>query len=874
MNKYRIVIPLVLGVLLAAAVSMAASQTAPLSVNSGQHFLPPYENSRDRFGFDSGPVSDYDVSLLNAGWYSNWGAGVAPSHPDQLAYVQLVRFSAGSDPRDPELVTFSPGKATIAKIAAANPGSLWLLANEPDSVYQGAPIYPEVYAVVYHNLYEYIKGLDPSALIANGGIVQPTPCRLTYLDIVWDTYLDTFGEPMPVDVWNIHAFILREVYNSWGASTPPGVDRNCAMDYTVEQADDMDIFVDNLKDMRAWMKDKGQQNKPLIISEYGVLWPAWYAPQFDAQRVSQFMTRTFDLFLYETDPEIGYPADDYRLVQAWAWYSLSDDRQYNGYLFRSSSKAISAMGQAFADYTAALSDTHKADLSAQLVANWPSFSPTLTESVTFTTSVAGFIGNLGKAPASDVLARFEIVAEGGTTMLGQDAFYDVPARFGDTVLVDPLPATLALPGRHQLRLSLDPEERVDELREWNNVATVTLDLRPDLQPLTLTHHLSGSAPQGRSLELMVNLGNPGGWGAASGSAAVYLEGIDEGNLAISQTLPVPTLAAGGSVSLTTSFPFSPGLYVLRVLADADDAVVESDEDNNLFTTTLDVWPDLLPVGLEQALALRDSTLGLAADLSFTTVVRNQGLWHSQAASATVYLETIPQGTPVLSESLPLPPLSPDASVSLTASLSWPLLGWDLYRLRVVLDEAGTLVEPNVSNNQGVWDLPIPVSASLVPTATTVLTNARGDLSLVFPQGTVDAPAEVVYTPFWPVGQVSETLSPSTIAFDLTSPDGEPLALLQPVTVSWRYGGSSVLVTDVGQLRLFVQGDDDVWQDAACGPYQRPAGQVTVPLCQTGRFVFGVRYDANLPLLWLDSFSGGERDVTFDEVNLPPRLSPH
>ena len=45
------------------------------------------------------------------------------------------------------------------------------------------------------------------------------------------------------------------------------------------------------------------------------------------------MTQTFDLFLYGTDSEIGYPADDYRLVQAWAWYSLSDDQQYNGYLW-------------------------------------------------------------------------------------------------------------------------------------------------------------------------------------------------------------------------------------------------------------------------------------------------------------------------------------------------------------------------------------------------------------------------------------------------------------------------------------------------------------------------------------------------------------
>jgi hypothetical protein len=199
----RLVCPLILGLSLVLAVGVIASQATPQGVNSGQHFLPPFESARDRFGFDSGSVSGYDVSLLNAGWYSNWGASVTPPHPDQLVYVQLVRFDAGSDPHDPGQVKFSPGKATIAQVAAANPGSLWLLANEPDSVYQGSPIYPNVYAIAYHDLYAYIKGLDPSALIANGGIVQPTPCRLAYLDIVWDTYLATFGFPL------IPAFLER-----------------------------------------------------------------------------------------------------------------------------------------------------------------------------------------------------------------------------------------------------------------------------------------------------------------------------------------------------------------------------------------------------------------------------------------------------------------------------------------------------------------------------------------------------------------------------------------------------------------------------------------------------------------------------------------
>ena len=189
---------------------------------------------------------------------------------------------------------------------------------------------------------------------------------MAYLDIVWSEYQRSYGEPMPVDVWNIHAFVLREVQGEWGASTPPGVDPGCAMDYPARDGDNVDIFRDNLIAFRGWMKDKGQQNKPLIISEYGVLWlvdgsgQPFYdeeGKQFTPARVSQFMTRTFDLFLKGIYLDIGYPLDHHRLVQAWAWYSLSDDQYYNGYLFHSDSKQLSPMGQTYADYTAGLTTT-------------------------------------------------------------------------------------------------------------------------------------------------------------------------------------------------------------------------------------------------------------------------------------------------------------------------------------------------------------------------------------------------------------------------------------------------------------------------------------------------------------------------------------
>ncbi|MHB0856550.1 MAG: hypothetical protein ACYC5M_03150 [Anaerolineae bacterium] len=341
-----------------------SSRISPITVNSGQRLLPPYETPTQRFGFDSGSLSGYDVAQLGAGWYTDWSASASPALPAGLAYVQTLRFKAGADKYDPDQVTIRPDAATRAMIAAKHPGSLWLLGNEPDSVFQGEPLEPAVYAEVHHRLYAEIKGLDPTALVANGGIIQATPCRLEYLDLVWAAHQAAYGTPLPVDVWNIHAFIIPE-YADWGAGLPPGVNANCATYYAVRDGDSVTILRELIVAFRQWMQDKGQQAKPLIVSEYGVLYP--YDPEhpdaftdeegqpFGPERVSQYMRASFHLFLWSADAGLGMPDDGYRLVQAWAWLSLNT--HYNGALF-DADKTLTLMGETYADYTANLQIRH------------------------------------------------------------------------------------------------------------------------------------------------------------------------------------------------------------------------------------------------------------------------------------------------------------------------------------------------------------------------------------------------------------------------------------------------------------------------------------------------------------------------------------
>jgi hypothetical protein len=252
----------------------------------------------------------------------------------------MIRLSGG---------VLRPNAEEIAEIAQANPGSFWLVGNEPDVIWQDNTE-PETYAWLYHDAYTAIKGADPTAQVAIGGVSQPTPLRLRYLDAILEAYRQQFGTEMPVDVWNIHNFILQEKRGSWGVDIPPGLSDDEGMLYEVDDSGNLDIFRQQIVDLRRWMAQRGYQDTPLIVSEYGILMPEDYG--FPPERVAIFMTSTFDFFLTATDPALGYPEENYRLVQLWCWYSLDDsaDHYPTGNLFDPQTGNMTTVGEAWAVY--------------------------------------------------------------------------------------------------------------------------------------------------------------------------------------------------------------------------------------------------------------------------------------------------------------------------------------------------------------------------------------------------------------------------------------------------------------------------------------------------------------------------------------------
>jgi hypothetical protein len=284
-------------------------------------------------------ISAAQSAGLPFGHYFNWEVETTPLPIGSAAFWQMVRVreTGVQDTWD-----------EIEQALAANPGSVWIVGNEPDIVWQDNTT-AERYAELYHDVYSFIKERDSSAQIAVAGVGQPTPLRLLYLDTVLESYEQRYGEPMPVDVWTIHNFILREERDSWGVGIPPGMDVDQGWLYEIADHDDLEIFKSNLIAFRVWMNERGYRDRPLALTEFGILMPADFG--FPPHVVAEFMRETFDFLVTAADETIGYPADNNRLVQWWFWYSVYDGQEFpTGNLYDPDTDTLTDLGQVFADY--------------------------------------------------------------------------------------------------------------------------------------------------------------------------------------------------------------------------------------------------------------------------------------------------------------------------------------------------------------------------------------------------------------------------------------------------------------------------------------------------------------------------------------------
>ncbi len=338
-----------------------------------------------RYGISADESQGHIVSLMGAGWFlkfnhPKWGTSLPANNAEQAHVIKTFQQKSASGEYLPDYSTSVPLDAALATLIRENPGHLWLIGNEVDRKDKQGDMYPDIYAKAFHEVSSFIKYNDPSARVAISGLVEMTPGRRQYLDMVWNAYLARYGKPMHVDVWNMHAYVLPEVRPD--GVTPNGVadvavgtdpalgkresasDPNSCAEHVVycrAEHDDISVFAEQIVMMRQWMKEHGQQQKPLIVSEYSILYRYYgvgspfsvrdeYGNYFTPERVSKFMLNSFDYLNGARDPNLGFALDDNRLVQQWLWYTAHESLGNSSQLMEADLATMTLMGQTYRNH--------------------------------------------------------------------------------------------------------------------------------------------------------------------------------------------------------------------------------------------------------------------------------------------------------------------------------------------------------------------------------------------------------------------------------------------------------------------------------------------------------------------------------------------
>ncbi len=305
---------------------------------------------------------------LGTGWYVNFGTTPFSAAPSNIEFVPMIRLKQLKNDDiylDGYTVTPPLTDAGLGARIDANLGATWIVGNEPDRgpLDGSSPqddLQPYMYARAYHDVYEYIKERDATANVATAGLVEVTPGRLQYLDMVSDAYHNAYGMEIQADAWTMHLYTMPEVdindnpvnLASVAVGTKPSLGMRLTQGryesylcddvnnnvYCWADHDNISFFERQIRDIRTWMKTHSQQNKPLLITEYSILYgykahedgsceyiQDEFGQCFTPTRVSNYLHNTFDLINGNgelKDTNIGYPQDDYRLVQQIMWFTL------------------------------------------------------------------------------------------------------------------------------------------------------------------------------------------------------------------------------------------------------------------------------------------------------------------------------------------------------------------------------------------------------------------------------------------------------------------------------------------------------------------------------------------------------------------------
>ncbi len=252
--------------------------------------------------------------------------------------------------------------------------------------------------------------------------------------------------------------------------------------------------------------------------------------------------------------------------------------------------------------------------------NWSPPTPSVGETVNFTVTV----GNKGRSMVLDCPFSFKI--EGQTTLM--DSAKNISPGGSDSVVIQ----WEAEPGVHTISIYLDPLEKIPELSETDNEITMLNALNVICADLTIdpVTWLPDKPSPGDTLTFTVTVRNRGYAETITTRLNYYVDGER------ADSIVVKSLTYGNIQSSTFTWVVEEGSHTFRFVADSNNAVRESNEDNNESIVVYPVPPDLYV----KDIALSPEEPAESDNVTFTFSLENIGGVAAGNVTAAFYIDEV------------------------------------------------------------------------------------------------------------------------------------------------------------------------------------------------------------------------------------------
>jgi subtilase family serine protease len=243
------------------------------------------------------------------------------------------------------------------------------------------------------------------------------------------------------------------------------------------------------------------------------------------------------------------------------------------------------------------------------------------------------------------------------------------------------------------RAVVDADNLIKESDESNNTMVANVGFthpapNTDLtiQDITCT---PASPSIGETVTITVNVNNTGPGLAKPSHIAYYVDDASLGSVYLNQMEP------GATASNSITWQAEDGKHKIRVVIDCNNSVAETNESNNEQTITItSSAPDLTI----QDITWSPSNPAIGDDITFTLTIKNQGNHKSDSCYITYYVDDSYRGNHYIDA------LEPGAIT--TRAFTWKTQAAS-HVFKAIIDEAGSVLESDKSNNEKTVILPAP-----------------------------------------------------------------------------------------------------------------------------------------------------------------------